>query len=295
MKTAARTTQKKTVQVLNVSIDNLSSDQLMAKLADGGVVYTTNVDHLMKLQGDRDFYQAYSAADYRVCDSQILKYAARFLGTPVQEKISGSDLFPQFCDYYKHDDSVKIFLLGAAEGVAAEAMRRINKKAGRELVVAAHSPSYGFEKDEAECQRVVEMINQSGATVLAVGVGAPKQEKWIHRYRHQLPGVKVFMGVGATLDFEAGNVKRSPAWVSELGLEWLYRMSQEPGRLWRRYLLEDTAFFYLLLQQKMNRYRWSPTAHASRVKATKRPRLRLAAPRIQNQFVNHAVLHGLTK
>ncbi|MEO0539630.1 MAG: WecB/TagA/CpsF family glycosyltransferase [Cyanobacteria bacterium P01_A01_bin.105] len=262
MDTATPTTNE-IVQLLNVSIDNLSSQHLMAKLAQGGVVYTTNVDHLMKLQDDGEFCSAYAAADYRVCDSQVLKFASRFLGTPIQEKISGSDLFPQFCQYYQQDQNVKIFLLGAAEGVAAEAMRRINRRVGREMVVAAHSPSYGFEQNAEECQQVIDLINQSDATVLAVGLGAPKQEKWIHRYRHQLSGINVFMGIGATIDFEAGNVDRAPSWVSELGLEWLYRMTQEPGRLWRRYLLEDTAFFYLLLLQKLNWYHRSPSLRTS--------------------------------
>jgi exopolysaccharide biosynthesis WecB/TagA/CpsF family protein len=91
--------------------------------------------------------------------------------------------------------------------------------------------------------------------VLAVGVGAPKQEKWICKYKDRFTHVKIFMAVGATIDFEAGVVQRSPKWMSKFGLEWLFRISADPKRLWKRYLLEDLPFFWLLLKQKLGLYR----------------------------------------
>ncbi|MEB3356221.1 MAG: WecB/TagA/CpsF family glycosyltransferase [Synechococcales bacterium] len=237
------------VTILNVPIDNISKADLLRDLKQGGVVFTPNVDHLIKLRKDPEFWAIYQTATYRTCDSQILMYASKILGTPIQEKISGSDLFPAFYKYYANDEEVTIFLLGGAEGVADEARKRINERVGRNMVIAAHSPSFGFEKNEEECQQLVDMINQSGATVLAVGVGAPKQEKWISQYKSQLTGIKTFLAIGATIDFEAGKTPRAPQWVSEMGLEWLYRLISEPKRLWKRYLLEDLVFFWLLLQQ----------------------------------------------
>ncbi|HIK57432.1 MAG TPA: WecB/TagA/CpsF family glycosyltransferase [Synechococcales cyanobacterium M55_K2018_004] len=242
------------VNVLNLQIDNLTTEELLQRL-DSGVVFTPNVDHLVKLQHDPEFLEVYETADFRVCDSKILMYASRFLGCPLREKISGSDLFPAFYEYHRQNEDIKIFLLGAREGVAAEAQRRINEKVGRNIVVGAHSPSFGFEKDPEECAQIIEMIKASGATVLAVGVGAPKQEKFISQYRAQLPTIKIFLAIGATIDFEAGNVSRAPKLLSELGLEWLYRLLAEPKRLWRRYLLEDPLFFWLILQQRFNFYR----------------------------------------
>lgn len=144
--------------------------------------------------------------------------------------------------------------MGAAEGVAKRAQEKINAKVGREMIIESYSPSFGFEKDEVECQRIVTRINESGATVLAIGVGAPKQEKWIAKYRNQLKNVKVFLAIGATIDFEAGEKKRSPQWMSDLGIEWLYRLFSEPGRMWKRYLVEDFPFFWLLLLQKLKLY-----------------------------------------
>lgn len=243
------------VHLLNIGIHNLTMIELLEKLRLGGTVFTPNVDHLMKLQYDYEFYRAYQNVDFKICDSRVLVYASYFLGTPVQEKISGSDLFPAFYTYYQNDPSVKIFLLGAAPGIAEAARTRINDKVGRNIIVAAHSPSFGFEKNEAECQAIIDQINRSGATVLAIGVGAPKQELWITKYKDQLPNIKTFFAIGATIDFEAGTVRRSPRWMSNVGLEWLFRILCEPKRLWKRYLVHDLPFFWLILQQRFGSYR----------------------------------------
>ncbi len=243
------------VELLNIGIHNITMPELLSKLHFGGVVFTANVDHLIKLQKDRDFYLAYQGSDYRVCDSQILLYAAKFLGTPLIEKLSGSDIFPAFYTHYKHDRSVKIFLLGATPGVASQAQKKINLKVGRDMVVASYSPNFGFEKDEDECQRIIDLIDQSKATVLAIGVGAPKQELWLAKYKDQLKNVRLFFAIGATIDFEAGNIQRSPRWMSQVGLEWLYRTLCEPKRLWKRYVVDDLPFFWLLIKQRLNLYR----------------------------------------
>lgn len=247
------------VSILNISLDNLSTTELLKKL-NSGVVFTPNVDHMVKLQYDREFFQTYLQADYKVCDSQILVYASKFLGTPIKEKVSGSDFFPAFYTYHRNNPKIKIFLLGGKQGVAQRAAKKINRKVGKNIVIGAHSPSFGFEKNEQECREIIDMINRSGATVLAVGVGAPKQEKWIIKYKDKLPNVKIFLAVGATLDFEAGSVKRAPKWMSNAGLEWLYRLSVEPQRLWKRYLLEDLPFLWLVLKQKLKLYNLPTTS-----------------------------------
>lgn len=246
----------KKVNILNISLDNLSTAELLEKLDRyGGIVFTPNIDHMMKLQKDRDFYKAYSIANYKVCDGQILLYATRFLGTPIKEKISGSDFLPTFCRYHRNNPKIKIFLLGAAEGVADKAKEKINTKVGRDIVVAAHSPSFGFEKNKQECLKIVDLINRSEATVLVIGVGAPKQEKWIYQYREKLKNIKIFLAVGAAIDFEAGHKKRAPKWMSDIGLETPYRIFSEPRRLWKRYFIEDPPFFWLVLKQKLNLYK----------------------------------------
>ncbi|AFZ22097.1 WecB/TagA/CpsF family glycosyltransferase [Allocoleopsis franciscana] len=241
------------VKLLNISIDNISQAEFFEK-CKSGVVFTPNVDHLMKLQSDPEFVNTYKDATYKLCDSKILFFISRFLGTPIKEKISGSDLFPAFYQYHKDNEDIKIFLLGARVGVALKAQEKINAQVGRTMIVGAHSPSFGFEKNEEECAKIIELINQSGATVLAVGVGAPKQENFISKYKDQFTNIKIFLAIGATIDFEAGNIKRAPKWISEIGMEWLYRLLAEPKRLWKRYLVHGPSFFWLILKQKLNFY-----------------------------------------
>lgn len=246
----------KRVNILNASIDNLSKQELLEKLNEqGGIVVTPNVDHLMLMQKDPEFYQVYNQSNYKVCDSKIIFYAAKLLGNPIREKISGSDFFPAFYEYNKNNEEVSIFILGAKEGVAKKAQEIINQKVKRKIVVGSYSPSFGFEKNEKECEKIVDIINKSGATVLAIGVGTPKQEKWLFKYKDRLSNIKVFLAIGATIDFEAGNKIRAPKWMSELGLEWLYRLIQEPRRLWKRYLIEDLPFLWLVIKQKLKLYK----------------------------------------
>ena len=150
---------------------------------------------------------------------------------------------------------MKIFLLGGLEGVPDKAAAAINQKIDREIIVDFYSPPFGFESDEQECLAIIERISRSGATVLAVAVGAPKQEKWIYSYKHHLPTIKIFMAIGATVDFEAGVISRAPSWISRSGIEWLYRLMSEPNRLWKRYFIDDLPFFYLLLKQRLSLYK----------------------------------------
>lgn len=242
------------IDILNIKIQSIPLSDLLSRL-QSGILFTPNVDHIVKLQKDKEFYEAYNEADWIVCDSKILNHAAKFLGMEFKEVIPGSSFLPAYYLHHKENRNTRIFLLGAKEGVALNAMKKINDKVGWNMVVGAHSPSYGFENNESECAEIVDIINKSNSNVLVVGVGAPKQEKWIIKYRSQLPNVKLFMALGATIDFEAGNIKRAPAVYQRFNLEWLYRLIKEPKRLWRRYLIEDTPFFAYILKQKFGFYK----------------------------------------
>lgn len=244
----------KKINILNVGIHNITLDELLFNLKKGMIV-TPNVDHLVRLQKDKEFYQAYEVSDFIICDSKIVQFASIFLGTPIIEKISGSDFFPAFYKHHKNNKEIKIFLLGAMENVAERAAKKINDYVGRKIIVDYRSPSYGFENNKSECMEIIEHINNSDATVLAVGVGAPKQEKWLLKYKSKMPNIKIFMAIGATIDFEAGNVKRAPKLVSRVGIEWLYRLLLEPKRLWKRYLVDGLIFPYLVIKQRFGFYK----------------------------------------
>ena len=245
---------KSTCTILNVQVDNFSMNEAMSQICHGFVV-TPNVDHLIHLQKDEDFYNAYQSADYRLCDSQILINVSKFLGTPIKEKITGSDFFPKFCQFHRSNAAIRIFLLGGASDSPDLAAKNINNRLGHTIIVGGYSPPFGFEHDADECDQIIRLIKKSGATVLAVGVGAPKQEKWIAKYRYRLPSINIFIAIGATIDFEAGNLLRAPDWTQKMGLEWLYRLFSEPKRLWRRYLINDPPFFWLILKQRLGLYR----------------------------------------
>lgn len=241
-------------KILNINILNVNQQELLNSLKSG-ILITPNVDHLVKLQKDKEFYNVYQQAEWVICDSKILYLLSKLLKNPLPEAIPGSSFFTAFYEYHKNDPDCKIFLLGAAEGVAVKAMERINQKVGRNIVVGAHSPSYGFEKNETECEELIKIVNESGANVLLVGVGAPKQEKWIMKYRDRMPGVDIFMGLGATIDFEAGTLKRAPIFWQKIGMEWLYRCLKEPKRLFKRYFIDDMQFFYYFGKQLLGIYK----------------------------------------
>jgi exopolysaccharide biosynthesis WecB/TagA/CpsF family protein len=227
--------------------------QLMERL-ERGMLFTLNPDHLYHLQRNAAFLSAYRKADFITSDSKYVYWSLGWIGRRIQEKVSGSDIVPAFCHHHRDDPEVKVFLLGAAPGIAQRALERINAREGREIVVGALGPSMGFVKDEAEIAAAIRRINDSGATVLIVGLGAPKQEIWIERYRSEMPKVKILMGVGATIDYEADAVVRAPRWMTRNGLEWLYRITTEPKRYWRRYL-RDIEFFWLVLLDGIGLYR----------------------------------------
>jgi N-acetylglucosaminyldiphosphoundecaprenol N-acetyl-beta-D-mannosaminyltransferase len=241
--------------LLNVWADDLSMDELLEQMAGaGGVVFTVNPDHLYHLQYNPSFVSAYQSADIITVDSHYVRLALRLLGRPVVNRLPGSDIVPAFCARNAANPDVRIFLLGARPGVAQTAREAMNAKAGRELVVGAHGPSMNFVNDPAEIDAVLEMITASGANILLVGLGAPKQEIWISSVRHRLPHVRVMMGVGATIDYEAGAVQRAPMLLRRLGLEWTYRVYTEPGRYLMRYV-RSSKFLWWMLMDRLGRYK----------------------------------------
>lgn len=241
------------VKLLNVEVDDVGMDELVDTFRQG-VMLTLHVDMIMKLQRDRAFYELLPRFDVITCDSQILAMAARFLGTPLRERVSGSDYFPKFYMRYRDDPGVRVFICGGAPGIAEIARQKVNAKVGREMVVGANSPSKHFDRSPDEIERILAQINESGATVLLVGLGGGRQEKFIFANRHRLPHVRLFLPLGGTIDYEAETLRRPPAWVTNVGLEWLYRVVKEPLQRWRRYFVHQPPFLYFLALQFLGLY-----------------------------------------
>jgi exopolysaccharide biosynthesis WecB/TagA/CpsF family protein len=240
-------------RILNAWVDSLTVQEIVEEL-DEGVLFTLNPDHLYWLQRSPEFAAAYRNAALVSSDSKYVYWALGFLGRGIKQKSSGSDIVPAYWRHHANNPAVTIFLLGARPGIAQMARERINGLAGREIVVGAHGPSFDFVGNEEETAQAIEMINASGATCLILGFGAPKQEIWINQNRARMPGVKVFMGTGATIDYEARAVRRAPRWMTRNGLEWVFRITTEPRRYWRRYA-RTMEFFWLVLLDFLGLYR----------------------------------------
>lgn len=243
------------VPILNVWVHDVTMDEALDAMDRGGLVLTLHPDMLRKLQEDREFYDAFSRFDLVTCDSQILTWALKALGTPVKQRVSGSDLWPRFYMRHAQDPAVTMFLCGGLPGVADAAARRINAKVGRDIVVGTDAPAFDLERNPAEIERVLSKIDASGASVLVVALGGGRQEKFIVAHRHRLPKVRLFLPFGGAVDYEAGTVKRPAPWVTNIGLEWLYRVLQNPRQRWYRYFVYQPPVLWQILRQKLGRYR----------------------------------------
>lgn len=242
------------VRLLNVDVDDLTMDELVDSFSHG-LLLTLHVDMIMKLQADRAFYEVLPQFDVVTCDSQILFNAARWLGTPLRERVSGSDFFPRFCQRHARNPNTTIFICGGGPGVAEIARTNINARVGREMVVGTDSPPLDFETRPGEIDRMIAKINDSRATVLLVGLGAGRQEKFVVRYRERMPHVTAHLPLGGTIDYEAATLRRPAPWVTNAGLEWLYRLVREPRQRWRRYIVHQPPVLGLLVQQRLGLYR----------------------------------------
>lgn len=239
---------------LNTQVDNLTMEETLAEidrligLNKNAYVVTPNVDHIVQLEKGGELRQVYADADLILTDGKPLIWISKLYGTPIKEKISGSDLFPLLCALAA-EKGYKMFFLGAAEGVAAKAAENLMARYPGLQVVGTYSPPVGFEKDEAQLAQIEKMICAAAPHILIVGLGCPKQEKFILHNKDRL-GVPISLGLGASLDFEAGNVKRAPKWMSDHGLEWLYRMISEPKRLAKRYFADALAIAPIVLKYR---------------------------------------------
>ena len=231
------------IKFMNTDIDNLTMvetlneiDKLIQK-KNCSYVVTPNVDHIVRLEKDEELQKVYKNASLILTDGKPLIWISKWYKTPIKEKISGSDLFPRVCQLAANKNYT-MYLLGAAEGVADTAARNLMKKYPGLNIVGTYSPPFGFEKNEQEMNKIKTQIQDVHPDILIVGLGCPKQEKFMYYHCKEL-GVPISFGLGASIDFEAGNIKRAPKWMSNHGLEWLYRFSKEPKRLFKRYFVDD--------------------------------------------------------
>lgn len=253
---------KEKINIFGVTINPLTMSQAVdyistwIKYADNDCkfIVTPNVNCIVQLSKNQAYREAFYHAAMVVADGKPVVLTARLFGEEIPGTVTGSDLVPAIFQHF-HDAAeheLKVFLLGAMPGVAEVAASKIHQAYHQVKVVGFYSPPFGFEKDSTECQRICEMIAKSGAEFLLIGLGAPKQATWVNQYASQLP-VKVAICAGATIDFLAGNKPRAPKWMSNLGIEWVYRTFTEPKRLGKRYASDALVFPRLVWKEWKSR------------------------------------------
>ena len=243
------------VTILDVGFDPLTMDEVIVacrrliRRRKPSLVWTVNVDGCMKARRNAEFRTIINSGELVLVDGTPMMWAARFLGSPLPDRVSGSDFVPAFCSVAARE-GYGIFLLGGAPDVSEAAKRRLELQNPGLKIVGTCAPPIGFEYDQRINKQIIESVRERAPDVLFVALGQPRQERWLFRFRDAL-GVPVAMNVGSTFDYLAGRLQRAPAWVQRVGLEWTYRLAQDPGRLWRRYLIDDPPFAYHVLRQRL--------------------------------------------
>jgi N-acetylglucosaminyldiphosphoundecaprenol N-acetyl-beta-D-mannosaminyltransferase len=237
------------LRIGEVPIDVLTFEQALdaivalATHGRGGYVVTPNIDHVVLADSNLDFRDAYEKASLSLVDGMPLLWASRLLGVPLPQKISGADLVEPLMQRAAKE-GLRVYLLGAGPGVAQKAGEVLHARYGVNIV-GFDAPMLSLSPDASETHDALERVRAARPHLLLVAFGAPKQEILMSRFR-DVYAPAVALGIGASLDFIAGTVQRAPKWMSNNGLEWAYRLTREPKRLWRRYLVNDPKFVAIL-------------------------------------------------
>ena len=236
----------KSVRMFGISVASVTLGEAsevfseMARKKETRVIFTVNAEHIALMSANREFQKAYIEADFVLADGMPLVWFSRLIGERLPDRVTGSDLLPELCRM-SEKKSLKVFFLGGTEDVTPKAIENLLKRFPRLNVVGFSTPRIDIEGNEKINIDLVEMISQSGADILFVGFGAPKQEIWITKNQKKLK-TGIVLAVGGTFDFLAGKTVRAPLWMQKSGLEWFWRLLHEPRRLWRRYLIGNALF-----------------------------------------------------
>lgn len=239
------------IHMLNTAIDNLTMSETLARVASTierkkqlhHVV--VNAGKIVAMQQDPELRESVNGSDLINADGQAVVWASRILGKPLKERVAGIDLMEEVVALAA-EKGYSIFFLGAREEVVATVVKKYESLHGKPII-AGYRNGY-FDRDDEG--RIAEDISNSGAKILFVAISSPKKETFLFRNRRKLADVYFIMGVGGSFDVVSGNIRRAPGWLQEIGMEWFYRLIQEPGRMWRRYLVGNTKFILLVLKER---------------------------------------------
>ena len=236
--------QRRTLPVLGAPIDVLNADiavhriSTWAKTHESRYVCICNAHSVVTTRQDPIFASAVAGADMATPDGAPVAWMLKRLGATQQTRVSGPDLMLNYCEHVSHSGQ-SLYLYGSTPATLAALQAELLRRWPALVIAGTESPPFRAPT-AAEDEATVQRINASGAGTVWVSLGCPKQELWMASHRGRVQAVMV--GVGAAFDFHAGAVPRAPAWMRNSGLEWLHRLASEPRRLWKRYLVTNTAF-----------------------------------------------------
>lgn len=246
---------RKLLIILGTPIDDMNMSEALnrieAFIAAGRVtgkahqIATINADFVVKSLHDADLRRILQEADMATADGMPLVWSARLLGVPIEGRVTGADMVPALAQRAARK-GYSIYFLGAAPGIAEKAAHILQRQYPTLQIAGIASPTP--EAVQQGDPTIIAACKAAKPDILLVAFGNPKQEKWIYRHAQEL-GIPVMIGVGGTFDLIAGVTKRAPQWMQQSGLEWSYRLLQQPGRLWKRYITDLVGFSYFFLWQ----------------------------------------------
>ena len=242
------------VDILGTQVSSITALDLLAAFKSSILskdfiqVAITPVNSLLAAYKNEQVQQVYNAADYVLCDGMPVKWASTFLGNPIIERITGLDLLPSLVAFAA-TENFSMFLLGASPGVGEKLKQVILTQYPHCVIKGIYVPPFMPVFSQDENKKMVDAVNAAGADIVLVSLTAPKQDTWIAQNKAVLKPA-IYIGIGGAFEVMAGLAKRAPKWMHGAGLEWLFRLIQEPKRMYRRYLVEAPLFIPLILKQK---------------------------------------------
>ncbi len=244
-------TKTEKVHFLNTEIHNLSLKETLSSISkaisENRQIHhvVVNAAKVVQMQDDLTLRQSVNTCDLINADGQAVVWASRFLGKPLKERVTGIDLMYKLVQLAAQK-KYQVYFLGAKEHIVQSVVTIFENQFGKSIV-AGYRNGYFTEEEQVH---IAQEIASSGAHILFVAISSPTKENFLFKYRDILKSVNFIMGVGGSFDVVAGKTKRAPLWMQKSGLEWLYRLIQEPKRMWKRYLIGNAKFIFLVLQEK---------------------------------------------
>ena len=241
------------ITILNTKIDNLSMHQTL-QCIENSILQNKKLHHvvvnagkMVAMQRDLKLRQSVNSCDLINADGQAVVWASRILGQPLKERVAGIDLMENLVEL-AYKKNFKIFFFGAKEEVVSSVVKKYKIKYSKDII-AGYRNGYFKKEDEVN---IAKQISASGADILFVAISSPTKENFLYDNKEALEGVDFIMGVGGSFDVVSGLVKRAPLWMQKIGMEWFYRFAQEPKRMWKRYLIGNIKFIWMVFKERLS-------------------------------------------